>query len=66
MKHKEKNLTIPNTSTPNHHAQRNDATSVNLLNLQTTKKLPSVGKEYMCFQIVVKLTGQPSLLNPGS
>ena len=41
---------IPTTSTPNHHAQRIAATSVNLLNLHTTTTLSPVGKEYMCFQ----------------
>ena len=50
VKHKEKSYSIPKNSTPNHHAQRIDATSVSLLNLHPTKKLPPVGKEYMCFQ----------------
>ena len=42
---------IPTTSTPNHRAQRIGATSVSLLNLNTTEKLFPVGKEYMCFRI---------------
>ena len=41
---------IPATSNPNHRAQFIAATSVNLLNLHPTMKLPPVGKEYMCFK----------------
>ena len=44
VKHKEKNYSIPTTSTPNNHAQRIAATSASLLNLHTTTKLPPVGK----------------------
>ena len=51
VKHQEKNYSIPTTSNPNHHAQRIGATSASLLNLNTPKSLPPVGKEYMCFQI---------------
>ena len=46
---RKQNYSILTTSTPNHHAQRIAATSVNLLNLHTTKKLIPVGKEYVCF-----------------
>ena len=45
-----KNYSIPTTSNTNHHAQRIDESLVSLLNLNTTTKLPTVGKEYMCFQ----------------
>ena len=51
VKHQEKNHSISNTSTPNHHAQLISAMSVSFLNSQTTAKLPSVRKEYICFQI---------------
>ena len=47
---KKKKYGIPTASTPNRHAQRIAATSVSLLNLHTTTKLPPVGKEYMYFQ----------------
>ena len=50
LKDKEKNYSIPTTSTPNHHAQRIPSTPASLLNLQPTTKLPPVVKEYMCFQ----------------
>ena len=50
MKHREKIYTIPTTSTTNHHAQHISPTSVILLSLYTTKKLPTVDKEYMCFR----------------
>ena len=42
--HKEKKCFIPNTSTPNHHAQHISPTSVILLNLHKTTLLPPVGK----------------------
>ena len=41
---RKENYRIPTTSTPNHHAQRISATSVSLLNLHTTMKIPPVGK----------------------
>ena len=49
VKQEEKNHSILNNSTLNHHAYRIAATSVNLLNLHTTTKIPPVGKEYMSF-----------------
>ena len=49
VKHREKYYSIPTTSTKNQHAQRISSTSVSLLNLHTTTKLPPVGKYYMCF-----------------
>ena len=50
VKHQENNYRIPTTSNPNHHAQRISGMEVSFLDLQTTKKLPPVDKEYMCFQ----------------
>ena len=47
---RKKNYSIPTTSTTNHHAQLISSTSVSLFNLHTTKKLPPVGKKYICFQ----------------
>ena len=53
VKHQEKNYGIPTTSTPNHTTQRIGDTSVIFL---TSKILPPVGKEYMCFHIDGKST----------
>ena len=44
VKYKGKNYRIPTTSTSNNHAQLIGAMSVSLLNLNTTTKLPPVGK----------------------
>ena len=41
---RKQHYSIPNTSTPNHHAQRIANTSASVLNLQTTTILPPVGK----------------------
>ena len=48
------NYIISTTSTPNHHSQRIGATSLHLLNLNTTAKLPPVDNEYFCFCIYGK------------
>ena len=45
VKHKGKNYRIPKTLTPDHRSQCIYATSVSLLNLHTTTKLPAVGKK---------------------
>ena len=50
MKQGKKIYSITTTSTPNNPAQRISATSMNLLSLYTTTKLPPVGRYYMCFQ----------------
>ena len=47
---KENNYSIPTISTPNHHKQRITTTYSSILNLNTPKILPPVGKEYICFQ----------------
>ena len=62
---KKKNYSIPTISTPNNHAQRIATTSTIILNLHTTTGLPLAGKEYMCFQMEVKLPRTPGVLNKG-
>ena len=44
------NFSIPIVSTPNHHTKRIATTSSSILNVNTPTILPSVGKEYVCFQ----------------
>ena len=51
VKHQEKNSSIPNTSTPNHHVQLIGTKSVRYFNLNTTAKLPPAVKDYVCFKI---------------
>ena len=41
---RKQNRSIPNTSTPDHHAQRIATTYASMLNLNTTIVLPPVGK----------------------
>ena len=40
----------PTISTPSHHTQRIATTSSSILNSNTPTILPTVGKEYICFQ----------------
>ena len=51
VKHKEKNYSIPTTSTPKHHSQRIRAMPARSFNLHTTTKLTPVGVKNMCFHI---------------
>ena len=51
MRHQEKKYSITTTTTQNHQVQNISFISVRSFSLQTTAKSPSVGKEYMCFQI---------------
>ena len=65
VRQQENNYKIPTISTHNHHTQRIATTSSSILNLNTPMILPPVGKEYMCFQSMVKLTSLLGLLIQG-
>ena len=47
---RKQNYSIPTISTPNHLTQRIATTSSSVLNFNIRTILPTVGKEYMCFQ----------------